>query len=210
MDAPERKPIWQLRRLTLDHFHGTIVPVSAKTPSQIPATLEHGNSQAFQARKDLEDARNSFASTIPREGNHICHNADRSAVLRIYQQALENLKASNHAQVQLEASLKIKTVLGLRAAEPDDVVFAGKGMMLPPLEPQYAEPRIDFADDRYGYMAAKRLNRWRRDGWPDVFPQEAVLAERMLSEEEIEEEKGNWEDEVWDDEGNGAVVNRSE
>lgn len=198
MEVTTRIPVWQLRRLTHHHFHQTLAPNSAEA-SLIPAGKERQTPQ--DVRSDILNARNSFAATIPVKGNEICYGPDRAAVLRVYQQALEKLTATNHKQVRAEVSVKIKTILCLRDAEPEDIVFTSKGMVLSPLEPQYAEPRIDFMNDQLGYTATKRLNKWRREGWPDKFPKQAIAIDRQLCEDEIEEEQWDWENEDWDDEG---------
>ncbi|OAL54581.1 hypothetical protein IQ07DRAFT_596080 [Pyrenochaeta sp. DS3sAY3a] len=206
MEVTKRKPVWQLRRLTHGDFHENLASDNAEV-SPVPAEKERQTPQ--EIRSNLLSARNSFAATIPVEGNEICYGPDRAAVLRVYQQGLEKITAANHKQVKAEVSLKVKTILCLREAEPEDVVFASKGMVLEPLEPQYAEPRIDFMYDQSGYTATKRLNRWRREGWPEVFPRQAIAVDRQLSEEQIEEEQSDWKNVDWDDGNDEAAIEAS-
>ena len=68
-------------------------------------------------------------------------------------------------------------------------------MLLEPIEPLYAKPRIEFWNDRYGHRAAIRTQEWRKDDWPGRFPENAVKEER--------DRKGkfqSWYDEDWTDE----------
>lgn len=59
-------------------------------------------------------------------------------------------------------------------------MFSSAGQVLAPLEPQYANPRIE--DDAHGYRMQWRLDAWRREGWPGRYPREAVQRERRGGE----------------------------
>ncbi|KAJ4368435.1 hypothetical protein N0V83_006792 [Neocucurbitaria cava] len=160
-EPPVRRPIKELRTLALNDFqyNGPL-----EEPAQAPQT------EAQKAAQHLRSARDRFALKIPITGNTLCYTVDRAAVLTLYTQALTLITSSNPTQLSSEVTLKVTTILGLRSAHPLDVVFTSAGMLLPPLEPQYAEPRIEYADDEYGYRAAWRLKAWRKEGWPGCIP----------------------------------------
>ncbi len=168
----------QLRSLRISDFESTeiIEPITDVIHSNT-----HFISESAQTAAELRCARDRFAAGVQLEGNRLCYVADRAATLAVYQEALAKIDSQNHHQIHSEANIKIKTVLGIRQAEADDIVFAAGGMLLSPLEPQYAEPRIEFADDLYGYKAACRLKAWRTNGWPNTYPHNAVENEKKRS-----------------------------
>ncbi|KAH7356121.1 hypothetical protein BKA66DRAFT_403240, partial [Pyrenochaeta sp. MPI-SDFR-AT-0127] len=165
----------KLRGLGLDDFQ-------YQGPLQDYALSSHRDSTAVTDSEKtaymLLEARDRFSKGIPIDGNHLCYSVDRAAVLDVYCEALEKINRENHRLVLFETTLKVKTILGLRSAEPHDIAFACGGMLLKPIEPQYAEPRIEFDDDQEGYRMAWRLKAWRKEGWPDKYPIEAVIREQ--------------------------------
>ncbi|CAO2655025.1 Nn.00g117580.m01.CDS01 [Neocucurbitaria sp. VM-36] len=200
---PSRKPIEVLRCLNLDDFQYEVTLDDAALPD--PKDLTESQRTARQ----LRSARDRFAITIPVGGNELCFSVDRAAVLDIYQQAIEKIGPTNHKQIVFEANHKIKTILGLRKAEAHDVVFTSGGMLLKPLEPQYAEPRIEYGDDQEGYRAAWRLKAWRKEGWPNVYPKVAIERERRVEKLPLTGGQGDvellrrmlkWDEKDWGDE----------
>lgn len=112
---------------------------------------------------------------------------DRRIAVDIYDQALAALSKapSKHEQIVAECKRKTRVVLGETAVEPQNEVFHPDGQLLQPLEPQYAEPRIKFTADEYGYRAQWRLDAWRRDGWPRVYPMNAIEKEAEEPDEKL-------------------------
>lgn len=104
---------------------------------------------------------------------------DRRAVIDIYDQALDALSKSpwKHNQTGAECTYKTRVVLGITKADPEDSVFETSGQLLKPIDPQYAEPRIERTGDENGYRAQWRLDAWRREGWPEVYPANAIRKE---------------------------------
>ncbi|KAH7069182.1 hypothetical protein BKA63DRAFT_422334 [Paraphoma chrysanthemicola] len=145
---------------------------------------------ADQTLIDLNNQRALFTAQIPPGGTDDAscpvYATDRIAVLDIYANALRALDREKpnlkpyHAQIAVEATRKIKVVLGVLSAEPTDTVFMGlsQSQYLPPIDPEYANPRI--VDD--SYRAQYRLDAWRRDGWPDVYPTKAIATEKRAGE----------------------------
>ncbi|KAF2129239.1 hypothetical protein P153DRAFT_15915 [Dothidotthia symphoricarpi CBS 119687] len=130
------------------------------------------------AAHSLRESRARFATKIKVGGDQSVCALDRSAVLDVYQEALKNISPANYQQITSETNLKVKTILNIRPAEPDDLVFSTVGALLRPLDPQYADPRIEYEHDLYGYRAAWRLDAWRKQGWPHEYPRGAVEAEK--------------------------------
>ena len=63
-----------------------------------------------------------------------------------------------------------------------------------PLQPQYAQPRLDYYDrgkgsDGYGRAAWMRLREWRRDGWPKKALNEAVERDERESDKRVRQGK---------------------
>lgn len=186
-----------------------------ESPLDDTATYSHRDpnslSESGQTARQLREARDRFAKKIPVEGNKLCYSADRSAVLDVYRQALASIDAQNHTLILSEATLKVKVILGIRKAAPHDVVFTTGGVLLKPLEPQYAEPRIQSRDDTNGYRATWRLIAWRKEGWPTDYPKAAVDRELQIlkvfpnrgeGEAESWRRITKWNDEDWGDEVN--------
>ena len=172
-----RVDVHQLRKLRLSDFQS---PEILNPTAQFHHTKSTLVSDSSRTADRLRSSRDRFAAGVPLGGNRLCYNVDRAATLAIYREVLSKVKASNHRQIQSEANVKIQTVLGIRKAEADDIVFAVGGMLLSPLEPQYAEPRIEYADDPYGHKAVWRLKAWRKAGWPNVYPSVAVENEKKV------------------------------
>ncbi|KAJ8118530.1 hypothetical protein OPT61_g501 [Boeremia exigua] len=144
---------------------------------------------------EIQDLRTRFAKHNAQYGNPRCSGPDRTAVLSVYAEALtklEHTSVGDAYRINLEVISKVKTILDLRTAEPNDPVFYTADALLRPLEPQYAQPRLDFygrtdgSDDCYYYAGFARLTAWREEGWPEVYPVRAV-------EQEMRERKRRWE-----------------
>jgi len=107
----------------------------------------------------------------------------RAAVLRVFEHAFDKLASLPHLHEQIasEAMRKIKVILNVISAEPDDPVFLSAGQLLEPLEPQYAQPRLAEFDygtgELYAQRAQHRLEAWRAEGWPAKYPKRAVKEE---------------------------------
>ncbi|OSS45151.1 hypothetical protein B5807_09213 [Epicoccum nigrum] len=137
-------------------------------------------------------ARNSFAARNPAADNPRCSALDRAAVLAVYNEALRRVEHMCKRDVQAldeEVTKKVETILDLRCAEVEDAVFYVDSAFLRPLEPQYAQPRLDYYDrgkgegsDGYGRAAWMRLREWRGEGWPRVVPVRAVEREKRERE----------------------------
>lgn len=137
---------------------------------------------------ELEDLRARFIKQNPVGWHPRCSNVDRSTVLAVYNEALVKLEHATRIvaiRINLEVRKKVATVLGLREAAPRDQVFYTKGAFLKPLEPQYAQPALHYynrvardGDDSHYRSGIKRLRAWRKGGWPEVYPEEAVERER--------------------------------
>ncbi|KAF1919881.1 hypothetical protein BDU57DRAFT_570017 [Ampelomyces quisqualis] len=127
----------------------------------------------------IRETRLRFARGTPDHGGDHCTALDRRTVLDIYAQALGQLSSApeKHIQIAAECTRKVRVVLSLITADPDDIVFLTAGQLLSPLEPQYANPRIERGDDQYGYRAQWRLHAWRREGWPGKYPGKAIERE---------------------------------
>lgn len=157
----------------------------------------------------LREARDRLAKGIPIGGNKLCCTTDRAAALHVYYEALNTINSTNHETVLFEATLKVETILGILKADPHDVVFSQSAMLLNPLEPQYAEPRIKYNNDKNGYRAAWRLKAWRKAGWPGAYPGRAIRGERKIEklprgggrgDIELRKKMEDWAKEDWGDE----------
>lgn len=147
---------------------------------------------------EIENLRARFVTGNPKGFHPRCSNIDRSAVIAVYNEALIRLehKANIDAiKIHLEVKTKVSTILDLRRAAPDDAVFYAKGAFLSPLEPQYAQPRLDYydrgsgvGDDSFYWTGYKRLREWRKEGWPKVYPEMAV--EREMRERKRRRNRG--------------------
>ncbi|KAH7395359.1 hypothetical protein DE146DRAFT_598640, partial [Phaeosphaeria sp. MPI-PUGE-AT-0046c] len=112
---------------------------------------------------------------------------DRRTVIDIYDQALAALSRapSKYDQIVAECTSKTRVVLGIITAEPEDPIFMMPGQLLKPLDPQYAKLRIERGDDEYGYRAQYRLTAWRKDGWPEMYPVNAIRKETEEKNEKL-------------------------
>jgi hypothetical protein len=177
---------------------------------------DHTVTPAEKTALELRQTSTRFAIKIRIEGDDTCCTVDRAAVLAVYQDALKALEVpqneQHHRRILSEATRKIQIVLGIISAPPVDSAFLTSGQVLKPLEPQYAEPRISSEEDEYGYRAQWRLRAWRKDGWPDRYPAEAV--KRELEDEEkltgrkrmsFGEMAKRWHEEEMGDEGEDTV-----
>lgn len=165
----------------------------APEPHRRPAPTVEGPQPYWQAlASQLLAARNSFAARNAVGDNPRCSAPDRSAVLAVYNEALqriEHLSTLDARRLNIEITQKVTTILDLRCAQPGDAVFFVDSAFLSPLEPQYAHPRLDYYDrgvaegsDGYGRAAWMRLREWRRDRWPVEYPGRAVERERKERE----------------------------
>jgi hypothetical protein len=136
----------------------------------------------------LRETRHRFAQKVPSGDDEQKHAAlDRQNVLAVYTQALAQLHSipNKHIQIAAECTRKVRVILGIVSADPPDPVFTTNGQLLAPLEPQYANPRLEARDDPECYRAQWRLNRWRKEGWPHRYPTEAVRREEMVKGEKL-------------------------
>lgn len=174
--------------LTWAHFH----PESTGTK---PSQRDHEALGPHWKRvaDDIHGLRTRFVQHNPKSGNPRCCSLDRSAVLAVFQEALAKLEHASDIdsrKIHLEVMRKVTTILDLRTAEPNDPVFLTKDAFITPLEPHYAQPRLDYynrgtedADDSFYYTGIRRLIDWRKEGWPNVYPANAVEREKREREE---------------------------
>jgi hypothetical protein len=136
----------------------------------------------------LRETRQRFAKKLPEDEDERKYAAlDRQNVLAVYTQALDKLHSipDKHIQIAAECTRKVRVILGIISADPADPVFTTNGQLLAPLEPQYANPRLEARDDPECYRAQWRLNRWRKEGWPHRYPTEAIRREEMDKGEKL-------------------------
>jgi hypothetical protein len=147
----------------------------------------HVPTPAEETALTISHTRRRFAQGVPDDGKDDCAPLDRRAVLDIYAQALAKISEfpNKHTQIAAECTRKVRVVLALIDPKPCDPVFTTAGQLLKPLEPQYARPRILAVDDQYGYRAQWRLDAWRREGWPDRYPGQAVSREQSEKAEKL-------------------------
>jgi hypothetical protein len=128
---------------------------------------------------ELRQKRDGFAARSPDSDTNTYNVVDCSTVLRIYDEAIAIFcdAPDKHQQIASECNLKVQIILALLKADPDHPAFLSAGQLLSPLEPQYANPRIDSEDDDYGYRAEWRLSRWRKEDWPKMYPAKAIKKE---------------------------------
>ncbi|CAN9315080.1 unnamed protein product [Alternaria alternata] len=169
-DAPTRRTV-----LSMSEFlHSGPLDIPASTPSDVG-----GGAPRLSSR--LSDSRLRFIKKVPIDPrSDLCSPRDRRAALAVYDEAIENIKngKGHHIDVETEAEAKIETILGIRSAAPSHLVFQ-KNLLLP-IDPTYAEPRIEASDDTLGYHASWRLHEWRQDGWPALIPGRAIEKEKTM------------------------------
>ncbi|KAJ4410844.1 hypothetical protein N0V91_001773 [Didymella pomorum] len=169
--------------LTWIDFH----PEPSRTKPPLPQPDNASSPQWRRAADEIENLRARFIKQN-RKGFHArCSNIDRSAVIAVYNEALIELEHTSNIdaiEIQLEAKKKVSTILDIRKAAPDDAVFYATGAFLSPLEPHYAQPRLDYYDrdngdghDAFYWTGIKRLKEWRKGGWPRVYPAKAIERE---------------------------------
>jgi hypothetical protein len=109
-----------------------------------------------------------------------CIALERRYVTDVYDQAIAKLGElpDNHVQIAAECTRKVRVILGIITANPSDPVFTTAGQLLKPLEPQYANPRIESREDTDSHRAQWRLEQWRKEGWPHQYPVDAIRRER--------------------------------
>jgi hypothetical protein len=174
---------------------------------------DHITTATEQTAIRLLQKHDHFAKNVPVGGDdEQCNAVNRSAVLGIYNEAMARLVdfPTKHEQIASECSLKVRIVLALLTADPDHPAFSSVGQLLSPLEPQYANPRIEADEDEYGHRAQRRLNKWRGEGWPKKYPEKAIKREmrherlvgrKAISDKELMEkfcdEEGIWDEEMF-------------
>jgi hypothetical protein len=153
--------------------------MSTGTNQRFGFTHQHENTPAKRTLLELQRKKEQFAARSSNGEDNSCNAVDCSAVLHVYNKAIEVLENAphKHQQIASECNLKVRIVLALLDADPDHPAFLSAGQLLPPLEPQYANPRIDAGDDDCSYRAQWRLNCWRKEGWPEVYPAKAIKRE---------------------------------
>ncbi|KAF1928085.1 uncharacterized protein M421DRAFT_5733 [Didymella exigua CBS 183.55] len=175
--------------LTWTDFHPELHGSSA-LPS--PQDRISSGPQWRRVADEIDDVRARFINHNPIGFHPRCSSVDRSAVLVVYNEALVKLEHASNIdaiKIYLEVKTKVSTILDLREAKPDDAVFYIKSAFLSPLEPHYAQPRLDYydrgfsdGDDSFYRSGIGRLVEWRKGGWPNIYPAEAV--EREMRERE--------------------------
>ncbi|CAA9961946.1 hypothetical protein PTMSG1_05323 [Pyrenophora teres f. maculata] len=193
--TPPGSPPKRRKNLSWSDFqdYGPIDEPASITESTPPTTLD-------DTRDLLHKERTRFQNKVPIDLNSkLCCPPDRSAVLAIYETTLSRVSANNYSDIYVEAKSKINIILGLNIAKYTDPAFT-KGL-LPPLEPMYAYPRIEYNKDPYGRHAHWRLNAWRKDRWPLLLPVRAMKRERAMKNRKLEVGEARWklEEEDWED-----------
>jgi hypothetical protein len=166
-----------------------------------PLPLQPDNVSSPQWRRvadEIENLRARFIKHNAKDFQPRCSNVDRSAVIKVYNEALVKLEHAANIdaiKIHLEVKMKVSTILDLRKAAPHDTVFYTKGAFLSPLEPHYAQPRLDYynrgtgrGDDGYYWAGIRRLREWKNGGWPNVYPEKAV--EREMRDRERRRRRG--------------------
>jgi hypothetical protein len=148
----------------------------------VPTMTNHKRrSDTELAATRLREKRLRFIKKIPiNPDSKICCPRDRRAVLEVYNEAIEKMGDTNHLEIITEADYKIRVILGITKADTSAAAFKNKQQMLSPIDPAYAEPRIQHSKDPFGYHASWRLQEWRKDGWPEVYPDRAIEKEKTL------------------------------
>ncbi|KAJ4336839.1 hypothetical protein N0V87_005053 [Didymella glomerata] len=169
--------------LTWIDFH----PEPRRSKPSLPHSDNASLPQWRRVVDEIENLRTRFINSNPKGFDHRCSNLDRSAVIAVYNETLLELEHTSNIDVlkiHLEVKIKVSTILDLRKAAPNDAVFYTKGSFLSPLEPHYAQPRLDYYDrgngngnDSFYWTGINRLKEWRKGGWPKVYPEKAVERE---------------------------------
>jgi hypothetical protein len=149
---------------------------------------DHDITPAESTAISLHETRHRFNKKPPETHENRQNQAlDRQNVNNVYNQALDKLGEipEKHMQIAAECTRKVHVILGIISADPSDPVFTTSGQLLKPLEPQYANPRLEAIDDPQCYRAQWRLNQWRKEGWPDKYPAEAIRREEKEKGERL-------------------------
>jgi hypothetical protein len=141
-----------------------------------------------QSATTIEQCKARFIRAVPLGGNAKCCQIDRSAILDLCNEALQKVHSPHHAQILSEVVKKALVILGSQKAQPNDRAFSTINSHLKPLDPRFAEPRLDYFADRkkrykgdaFARRAAWRLRKWRAHGWPRVYPGPAIEEERQI------------------------------
>jgi hypothetical protein len=149
---------------------------------------DHEITPAEATSNTLRETRHRFFKNPPETHDERKYVAlDRRYVLDVYDQAISKLGIipSKHVQIAAECTRKVRVILGIITADPSDPVFTTSGQLLAPLEPQYANPRIGFREDEEGHRAQWRMEQWKKEGWPDEYPAEAIRREDKVKAERL-------------------------
>jgi hypothetical protein len=149
---------------------------------------DHETTPAEATSNTLRETRHRFSKKRLEDDEERKYAAlDRRYVLDVYGQAISKLGAlpSKHVQIAAECTRKVRVILGIITADPSDPVFTTSGQLLAPLEPQYANPRIGFREDEEGHRAQWRIEQWKKEGWPDDYPAEAIRREDKVKAERL-------------------------
>ncbi|KAH4186455.1 hypothetical protein HBH70_157640 [Parastagonospora nodorum] len=211
LNTPVKKPI----KTIMDYTPRFSKFLADSTTTQTPFVHKHDIVPAEETAMRLRETQRRFSQGVPLGGDENCAGIDRQLVLGIYNEALSILSKlpDKHTQIAAECARKTRVILGIISADPDDTVFTLAGQLLKPLEPQYANPRLDTGMDGFGALAQWRLNAWRKDGWPEQYPAGAVKKETRRGESLVDHE-GNQsmkdgkmlevvynDEEMWDENG---------
>ena len=153
--------------------------LSDDTATHTPFVHKHEITPSEETATRLRETRRRFSGGVPVGGDENCAGADRRSVLGVYSDALSKLSEHRdmHMQIAVECTRRTRVILGLITADPDDAVFTEIGQILKPLEPQYANPRLESVVDQSGLLAYSRRTAWQKEGWPERYPAGAVKEE---------------------------------
>jgi hypothetical protein len=214
LNTPVKKPI----KTIMDNTPRFSKFLAESTTTRTPFVHNHDIVPAEETATRLRETQRRFSQGVPLGGDENCAGIDRQLVLGIYNEALSILSKlpDKHTQIAAECARKTRVILGIISADPDDTVFTLAGQLLKPLEPQYANPRLDTVVDEFGALAQWRLNAWRKDGWPEQYPAGAVKKETQRGQSLVDRE-GNQsmkdgrmleavynDEEMWNENGLGS------
>ncbi|XPS77044.1 hypothetical protein M3J09_009085 [Ascochyta lentis] len=177
--------------LTWEDFHPA--PLDEKESLPLHKEDSRPGTNWKQIANSIYAHRTRFALHNKPIGNPRCCNLDRSTVLAVYQEALAILEHTSDLdaeKIYREVRRKVDVILDIRTAQPNDSIFLIEDTFLKPLEPQYAYPRLNYynrgdgqEDDRSFGGGWPRLKAWRKEGWPHVYPKQAVEQEKKMRAE---------------------------
>jgi hypothetical protein len=186
---PLDTPVSSHRKTALDYTPRFNKFLADKDMSPQKFVHNHSPTSAEATVIILRDTRRRFARGTLTDKDGKRAPTDRQLVLDLYTEALSILSTlpGKHIQVEAELNRKVRVILDIVSADPDDTVFTTNGQLLKPLEPQYANPRLSHSQDPYGRLAQWRLSAWREDGWPAKYPADAVSEEKNRGHQLVNE-----------------------